>query len=68
MISSHSSTAEQYGLKNCLKVWLPDLLSLPKESVSVFSGALLFCLLEIGVQNPHYPFAIMLLFNTCWPV
>jgi hypothetical protein len=39
MISSHSSTAEQYGLKNCLKIWLPDLFWLLKESVSVFSGA-----------------------------
>lgn len=40
MISSHSSKAEQYGLKNCLKVLLPDLFSLPKESVSVFSACL----------------------------
>ena len=67
MISSHNSRAEQYGLKNCLKIWLPDPFWLPKESVPVFYGALLFCLLEIGVRNPCWLFAIML-FNTHWPV
>jgi hypothetical protein len=38
---------------------LPDLFWLPKESGSVFSGALLFCLLVIGVHTaaPEHPLA-----------
>ena len=68
VVSSHTSTAEQYGLKNCLQIWLPDLFWLPKKVDQYFSGALLFSLLEIGVQNPCSSFAIMLLLNTCWPV